>query len=178
MRLESSGKPDAWKLARPVWGWGRGEIPRPTPHGDPTHVAWLVRKFLARFRPDECWSLTFATTCSKPRAGEFGGGAVFVTARGSRSQDGYSFVEDQAKAFQCQIEAARLVQEAEELGITPEDLDEAVHDTAGALASAMNNDGLEEQITFLVERLGVDETRRLLAETTADAKRADGNTDQ
>jgi len=28
---ESSGKPDAWKLARPVWGWGRGETPRPTP---------------------------------------------------------------------------------------------------------------------------------------------------
>ena len=32
MRVESSGKPDAWKLARPVWGWGRGETPRPTPH--------------------------------------------------------------------------------------------------------------------------------------------------
>ena len=31
MRVESSGKPDAWKLARPVWGWGRGETPRPTP---------------------------------------------------------------------------------------------------------------------------------------------------
>ena len=31
MRVESSGKPDAWKLARPVWGWGRGAIPRPTP---------------------------------------------------------------------------------------------------------------------------------------------------
>jgi hypothetical protein len=35
-RLESSGKPDAWKLARPVWGWGRGAnlkvTPRPTPH--------------------------------------------------------------------------------------------------------------------------------------------------
>jgi len=31
MCLESSGKPDAWKLARPVWGWGRGETPRPTP---------------------------------------------------------------------------------------------------------------------------------------------------
>ena len=31
MCLESSGKPDAGKLARPVWGWGRGAIPRPTP---------------------------------------------------------------------------------------------------------------------------------------------------
>ena len=27
MRVEPFGKPDAWKLARPVWGWGRGEIP-------------------------------------------------------------------------------------------------------------------------------------------------------
>lgn len=24
---ETSGKPDAGKLARPVWGWGRGETP-------------------------------------------------------------------------------------------------------------------------------------------------------
>ena len=32
MCLESSGKPDAWKLARPVWGWGRAETPLPTPH--------------------------------------------------------------------------------------------------------------------------------------------------
>jgi hypothetical protein len=32
MSTEPSGKPDAWKLARPVWGWGRGETPRPTPH--------------------------------------------------------------------------------------------------------------------------------------------------
>lgn len=25
--LESMGKPDAWKLARPVWGWGRAVMP-------------------------------------------------------------------------------------------------------------------------------------------------------
>ena len=31
MSVELSGKPDAWKLARPVWGWGRGGTPRPTP---------------------------------------------------------------------------------------------------------------------------------------------------
>ena len=36
MRIESSGKPDAWKLARPVWGWGRGETPRPTPRDFPS----------------------------------------------------------------------------------------------------------------------------------------------
>ena len=37
MCLESSGKPDAWKLARPVWGWGRGATPRPTPRADGTN---------------------------------------------------------------------------------------------------------------------------------------------
>jgi len=29
------GKPDAWKLARPVWGWGQGETPWPTPLNRP-----------------------------------------------------------------------------------------------------------------------------------------------
>jgi hypothetical protein len=43
-------------------------------------VAHLVQKFLRRFRPEDCWSLTYATTCSRPRVGEFGGGAVFVAA--------------------------------------------------------------------------------------------------
>ncbi|QDU30681.1 PD-(D/E)XK nuclease superfamily protein [Anatilimnocola aggregata] len=40
-REESSGKPDAWKLARPVWGWGRGEIPRPTP---PSRSRWSAEQ--------------------------------------------------------------------------------------------------------------------------------------
>jgi len=34
-----SGKPDAWKLARPVWGWGRGVIPRPTPLAETSNLA-------------------------------------------------------------------------------------------------------------------------------------------
>jgi len=33
-------------------------------------LAALVQKFLKRFRPDQCWSLTYATTCSKPRVGD------------------------------------------------------------------------------------------------------------
>ena len=51
------------------------------------HVAHLVQKFLKRFHPDQCWSLSYATTCSKPRVGQFGGGAVFVTADEIRWQD-------------------------------------------------------------------------------------------
>jgi hypothetical protein len=37
--VESSGKPDAWKLARPVWGWGRGVTPRPTPLVEESNLA-------------------------------------------------------------------------------------------------------------------------------------------
>ncbi|MCP4613216.1 MAG: hypothetical protein GY845_31380 [Planctomycetes bacterium] len=39
MSLELSGKPDAWKLARPVWGWGRGVILRPTPQVEWNNLA-------------------------------------------------------------------------------------------------------------------------------------------
>jgi hypothetical protein len=67
--------------------------------GTVEHVAHLVQKFLKRFQPDQCWSLTYATTCSKPRAGEFGGGAVFVTADAIRWQDAYEFVEQERAAF-------------------------------------------------------------------------------
>lgn len=34
MSTELSEKPDAMKVARPVWGCGRGEIPLPTPPVD------------------------------------------------------------------------------------------------------------------------------------------------
>ena len=45
-----SGKPDAWKLARPVWGWGRGEIPRPTPQWI---LVWHTSRPRRRFEWDE-----------------------------------------------------------------------------------------------------------------------------
>ena len=68
--------------------------------GDPARLAHLVQKFLKQFRPDQCWSLTYATTCSKPRIGEFGGGAVFVTADAIRWQSAYAFVEQQRATFE------------------------------------------------------------------------------
>jgi hypothetical protein len=67
--------------------------------GDVGRVAHLVQKFLRQFRPDQCWSLTWAATCSKPRVGEFGGGAVFVTASEIKWQDSYEFVEDCTRTF-------------------------------------------------------------------------------
>ena len=68
--------------------------------GDVERVAHLVKKFLRQFRPDQCWSLTYATTCSKLCLGEFGGGAVFVTADDIRWNDSYDFIEEQRKAFE------------------------------------------------------------------------------
>jgi len=48
--------------------------------GDPEAVAELIHAFLRRFRPDQWWALSWAEYCDKPRVGEFGGGAVFITA--------------------------------------------------------------------------------------------------
>jgi hypothetical protein len=68
--------------------------------GDVERVAHLIQKFLRRFRPDQCWSLTYATTCSKLRLGEFGGGAAFVTVDDIRWNDSYDFVAEQGKALE------------------------------------------------------------------------------
>jgi hypothetical protein len=62
--------------------------------GDPDRVAHLVQKFLRQFRPHEWWSLTYATTCSKLRLGEFSGGARFVTADRIEPFDAYDFVNE------------------------------------------------------------------------------------
>ena len=82
--------PDGWRrhlwIHAGEWGYVDG-------------AAQLVRKFLRRFRPDQCWSLTYATICSKLRVGEFGGGAVFVTADEIRWQNAYEFVEQERAAF-------------------------------------------------------------------------------
>ena len=45
-----------------------------------TSVDYLMQKFLAKWRPDDYLTINWACTCSKPRVGEFGGGATFVTA--------------------------------------------------------------------------------------------------
>jgi hypothetical protein len=62
--------------------------------GSPSWTLWLhgdenlsdtligfVQRFLAKHRPGESFSLSYAATCSKPLVGEFCGGAAFITAR-------------------------------------------------------------------------------------------------
>ncbi len=48
--------------------------------GDPEAVGELVREFFKACRPAGVFSLTWASWCSKPRIGEFGGGGLRVTA--------------------------------------------------------------------------------------------------
>jgi hypothetical protein len=105
--------------------------------------------------------------------GEFSGGAVFVTPDEIRGQDACGFLDDCTKAFQRRTEAARLIQEAGKLGVQPEDLDDAVHDAANVPASEINNGGLDNQIPFLVEELGTEETQRLLEEVAASKNKLD-----
>ena len=78
--------------------------PRPVTAGaidgaDLERVAHFVQQFLKSFRPGDCWSLTYATTCSKPRVGEFGGGAVFVTAAEIKWDNAHDFVDRSKRQF-------------------------------------------------------------------------------
>jgi hypothetical protein len=80
--------------------WGRHLWIYADEYGDQERVAHLIRKFLKTFRPNECWSLTWAETCSKPRVGEFGGGALFVTADEIKWQSSCRFVAEDTLAFE------------------------------------------------------------------------------
>jgi len=68
--------------------------------GNVVHAAQFVRAFLARFRPKASWQMTWAEICSKPRTGEFGGGAVFVTALSVRLFTAHDWTAQQLKKFE------------------------------------------------------------------------------
>lgn len=57
-------------------------------------VEYVVQKFLEKFRPQQYFSMEWAATCSKPRIDGFGGGAIFVTAKGSQWISTGQWVED------------------------------------------------------------------------------------
>jgi hypothetical protein len=61
-------------------------------------IAYFMQQFLKTHRPDDCWSTTLAEYCSKPRLGEFGGGAIFVTAEEIKWVDTSEFIS------RCQTE--------------------------------------------------------------------------
>ncbi len=71
------------------WAVHEAHDPEEGPHiwlyseegAEPEHVAAFVQEFLQKFRPDGCFSLTWAAFCDKLRVGEFTGGGIFVTAK-------------------------------------------------------------------------------------------------
>jgi hypothetical protein len=64
----------------------------------------------------------------------------------------------------AQAGAAELTAWAQTQGLSPEDMDDAIHDRVETLGSRLNNEGLSAQIEFLVGQLGVEGTRSLMAE--------------
>jgi hypothetical protein len=146
-------------------GWGRYLWLYADESADLEQVAIFVQKFLRQFRPDQYWSLTFATTCSKPRVGEFSGGAAFVTANDIKWQSSHAFIEAESKAFSAapdESHASRLAHLAEQVGLEDDALDEVIHDIASGHAASVNNEGLAGQIAYLLTELGADETQRVL----------------
>lgn len=67
--------------------------------GDVEHVVLFAQEFLARFRPHDYFTLTWAETCSKPRIGEFSGGAVFVTAEETAWNGAFSWIGEKTADF-------------------------------------------------------------------------------
>jgi len=69
-------------------------------------------------------------------------------------------------------QAKDLVLLAEELGVQAADLDDYVHEAAANMAAGINNDGLDEQVRYLVAELGdeaVEDFLRGLADANPDA---------
>lgn len=64
------------------------------------------------------------------------------------------------------LDDERLIEElvayADAEGVSSSDLDEAVHDSASVLASAINNEGVGEQIRFLVGEEGPEVVRSII----------------
>ena len=63
-------------------------------------LARLVQQFLQRFHPQDSWSITWSTSCSKMRPGEFGGGGLLVTATEMFWEDGHNHVEVARNRFE------------------------------------------------------------------------------
>ena len=85
--------------------WGRHLWVYAEEYGDMDRLVHLVQKFLKQFRPHESWSLGYAVTCSKPRVGEFGGGAVHVTAKEIAWEHSGDFIVLKHRIFDCIQEA-------------------------------------------------------------------------
>jgi hypothetical protein len=68
----------------------------------------------------------------------------------------------------------RLVDKADAAGLEPEDLDEIVHEFAASIAADVNNGGLDGQVRYLVDGMGVQQTERQLDDLIESQPREEG----
>ena len=74
--------------------------------GDPDAAACFVQEFLRRFRPQASFGLSWCASCSKMRDGEFGGGAIFVTAERIEAWSSGEWLSERERLFQTGLDAA------------------------------------------------------------------------
>ncbi len=74
--------------------------------GDPDAAAQFVQEFLQRFRPQASFGLSWCASCSKMRDSEFGGGAVFVTAKHIEAWSSGEWLAERERLFQTGLDAA------------------------------------------------------------------------
>lgn len=58
------------------------------------HLCWFVQAFINKFRPDMIFSVTGASTCSKPRIGEFGGWWLVISKDEIKGGGSWSSAEE------------------------------------------------------------------------------------
>lgn len=77
-------------------------------NGSPHDAADVVQAFLARFRPHDRVGFEWATGCSRPLLGAYGGGAVLVSATGQRwmSSDGWLAQQDSSELLEADADTA------------------------------------------------------------------------
>jgi hypothetical protein len=130
-------------------------------HGNPYNAAEFVRAFLKKFRLDDSWGVCYCYFSDKPRVGEFGGGAIFVTADAIEHSNAHDWLEAQRTAFTENRPAiGRLVAQVAAAGLDPAEIDELVHDAKSAEAAAINNGGADDQMAYLVATLGPSEAQQ------------------
>jgi hypothetical protein len=75
-------------------------------YGNLDTLAALMKEFIDRFRPNFVFTVTWADTCSKMRAGEFGGGGMIVSRFGSEWMSAYDWVSKKREELQKKMEDA------------------------------------------------------------------------
>ena len=87
--------------------WGRYLWIYAEEFGSTRLVGMAVQAFLKKFRTKDCFTLSYAATCSKLRAGEFGGGAIFVTAGGIDEMDSADWACEKMKLWKSQVKETK-----------------------------------------------------------------------